>query len=73
VDDPPDLSCKEITRQHSVDGSLLSCKPLPACSDPTACQRFASSGAAYRLAAPHFSIVEKAATCSSIERSKMPR
>jgi hypothetical protein len=28
LDDPPDLSCKENTRQHPVDGPLLSCNPL---------------------------------------------
>ena len=26
LDDPPDLSCKDSSRQHAVDGSLLSCK-----------------------------------------------
>jgi hypothetical protein len=28
LDDPPDLSCKENTRQHAVDDPLLSCKQL---------------------------------------------
>ena len=60
LDGPPDLSCKDSTRQYLVDGCQLSCKPLPACSDPTACQRFASNRAAYRLAAPHFSILDTA-------------
>jgi hypothetical protein len=31
LDDPPDLSCKHSTR--AVDDPLLSCNPLPACSD----------------------------------------
>jgi hypothetical protein len=31
LDDPPDLSCKETTRQHAVDDPLLSCKQ-PLCS-----------------------------------------
>ena len=26
LDDPPDLSCKDSTRQHAVDDPLLSCK-----------------------------------------------
>jgi hypothetical protein len=26
LDDPPDLSCKDSTRQHAVDGWPLSCK-----------------------------------------------
>jgi hypothetical protein len=38
LDDPPDLSCKDSTRQYAVDDPLLSCKPLPACSDRAACQ-----------------------------------
>jgi hypothetical protein len=30
LDDPPDLSCKQNTRQHAVDGCPLSCKqPVP--------------------------------------------
>jgi hypothetical protein len=28
LDDPPDLSCKESTGQHPVDGCQLSCKQL---------------------------------------------
>ena len=28
LDDPPDLSCKDSTRQHPVDNPLLSCNPL---------------------------------------------
>jgi hypothetical protein len=35
LDDPPDLSCKETTRQHAVDGSLLSCNLLPCQQRPT--------------------------------------
>ena len=38
LDDPSDLSCKEGTHQHAVDDPLLSCNPLPACSDRAACQ-----------------------------------
>jgi hypothetical protein len=26
MDDPPDLSCQDSTRQHAVDDPLLSCK-----------------------------------------------
>jgi hypothetical protein len=26
LDDPPDLSCKDSTRQYTVDDPLLSCK-----------------------------------------------
>jgi hypothetical protein len=29
LDDPPDLSCKDSTPQHAVDGSQLSCNLLP--------------------------------------------
>lgn len=29
LDGPSDLSCNETTRQHAVDGSPLSCNPLP--------------------------------------------
>src|SRR4029450_1914899 len=36
LDDPPDLSCKESTRQHAVDGSLLSCKQQVGGSSPPA-------------------------------------
>jgi hypothetical protein len=28
LDDPPDVTCKESTRQHVVDGPRLSCNPL---------------------------------------------
>jgi hypothetical protein len=28
LDDPPDLTCKDSTRQHPVDDPLLSCKRL---------------------------------------------
>jgi hypothetical protein len=28
LDDPPDLSCKENTRQHAVDDPRLSCRQL---------------------------------------------
>jgi hypothetical protein len=28
LDDPSDLSCQDSTRQHAVDGSRLSCKPV---------------------------------------------
>ena len=28
LDDPPDLTCKDSTRQHSVDDSRLSCNRL---------------------------------------------
>jgi hypothetical protein len=28
LDDPLDVSCKDRTRQHAVDGSLLSCNQL---------------------------------------------
>jgi hypothetical protein len=27
LDDPPDVSCKEGTRQYAMDGTLLSCNP----------------------------------------------
>jgi hypothetical protein len=30
LDDPPDVACKESTRQHAVDGCPLSCNPLRA-------------------------------------------
>jgi hypothetical protein len=30
LDDPPDLSCQDSTRQHPVDDPLLSCNPLRA-------------------------------------------
>ena len=30
LDDPPDLSCLDSTRQHALDDPLLSCNPLPA-------------------------------------------
>jgi hypothetical protein len=60
LDNASDLTCKDSTQQDSVDDPLLSCKPLPACSDPAACQKFASSRAADRLAAPHVSIVDTA-------------
>jgi hypothetical protein len=33
LDDPPDLSCQDSTQEDAVDGPLLSCNPLPACSD----------------------------------------
>jgi nitroreductase len=34
LDDPPDLTCKEITRQHAVDDPLLSCKQQVPGSSP---------------------------------------
>jgi hypothetical protein len=39
LDDPPDLSCKENTRQHSVDDPLLSCKQQVEGSSPGASSR----------------------------------
>jgi hypothetical protein len=30
LDDPPDLSCKDSTRQHAVDDPRLSCNPVHA-------------------------------------------
>jgi hypothetical protein len=36
LDDPPDASCKHSTRQHAVDGSLLSCKQQVGGSSPPA-------------------------------------
>jgi hypothetical protein len=38
LDDAPDLSCQDSTQEHAVDDPLLSCNPLPACSDRAACQ-----------------------------------
>ena len=29
LDDPSELSCKDSTRQHAVDGPLLSCNSVP--------------------------------------------
>jgi hypothetical protein len=34
-DDPPDLSCKDSTGQHTVDDPLLSCNLLPCQERPT--------------------------------------
>jgi hypothetical protein len=36
LDDPPDLSCQDSTRQHPVDGSRLSCKQQVGGSSPPA-------------------------------------
>jgi hypothetical protein len=36
LDDAPDLSCKESTRQYAVDGPLLSCKQQVGGSSPPA-------------------------------------
>ena len=36
LDDPPDLTCKDSTRQHSVDDSRLSCKQQVGGSSPPA-------------------------------------
>ena len=33
MDDPPDVSCKESTRQYALDGPLLSCKQQAWCLD----------------------------------------
>jgi hypothetical protein len=33
LNDPSDPTCKDSTRQHSLDDPRLSCNPLPACSD----------------------------------------
>jgi hypothetical protein len=35
LDDPPDLSCKNNTRQYALDGPLLSCKQVGGSSPPT--------------------------------------
>jgi hypothetical protein len=35
LDDPSHLTCKDSTRQHAVDGSLLSCNLLPCQERPT--------------------------------------
>jgi hypothetical protein len=34
LDDPSDVSCKETTRQHALDGTLLSCKQRVGGSSP---------------------------------------
>ena len=36
LDDPPDVSCKDSTRQYSVDGARLSCKQQVGGSSPPA-------------------------------------
>ena len=36
LDDPPDVSCKDSTRQYAVDGSRLSCKQQVGGSSPPA-------------------------------------
>jgi hypothetical protein len=36
LDDPPDLSCKDSTGQHSTHGWLLSCKQQVGGSSPPA-------------------------------------
>ena len=33
LDGPPDLTCKDSTRQHSVDDPLMSCKQLQSWPD----------------------------------------
>jgi hypothetical protein len=35
LDEPPDLSCMETTRQHAVDDPLLSCKQMLLGTAPT--------------------------------------
>jgi hypothetical protein len=39
LDDPPDVSCKDSTRQYAVDDSLLSCKQQVGGSSPPASSR----------------------------------
>ena len=34
LDDPPDVACKDRTRQHAVDDSRLSCKQQVGGSSP---------------------------------------
>jgi hypothetical protein len=36
LDDPPDVSCKDSTRQHAVDDPRLSCKQQVGGSSPPA-------------------------------------
>jgi hypothetical protein len=43
LDDPPNLSCKETTRQHAVDDPLLSCKQQVGGSSPPASSQKRSS------------------------------
>src|SRR5215207_9235592 len=45
LDDPPDVSCKENTRQYPVDGPLLSCKQQVGGSSPPASSQNRSSEA----------------------------
>ena len=34
LDEPPDVSCKDSTRQYAVDGPLLSCNSVPTWERP---------------------------------------
>jgi hypothetical protein len=39
LDDPPEVSCKDSTRQYAVDDPLLSCKhQVGGSSPPASCQ-----------------------------------
>ena len=45
LDDPPDLSCQDTTRQHALDDPLLSCKQQVGGSSPPASSQSCRSGA----------------------------
>jgi hypothetical protein len=48
LDDAPDLSCKESTRQYAVDGPLLSCKQQPPASSSGASSKAAGQRPLWR-------------------------
>jgi hypothetical protein len=54
LDDPPDVACKESTRQHAVDGCPLSCNPLRATRDrgSSSCQSASCHQMEYLVPAP---------------------
>ena len=51
LDDPPDVSCKNHTRQYAVDDPRLSCKQQVGGSSPPPAHRGVQLGAAWRAAA----------------------
>ena len=78
LDDPPNLTCRDRSHQHPLDSWRLSCMAaLPGPARPTMiCMRASDLPAvAPRTASQHpISLSSiRPATCSSIERSEVPR